>query len=378
MNILITVGIFPPDIGGPASFVPKISDFLIENGHNVKIICLSEVGNINTEDNFDVIRIKRSNNLPIRWIKTIYQIVKNGRRSDLIFVNGLGVESAIANLILQKQLIRKIVGDPVWERAYNKKRITESFDDFQNNKHSFLIEVQKLLRNWSINSAEIVITPSDHLKSFVSGIGYSKKILKINNGVNITDINRANESKADINLIIISRLVVQKNINIVIEAMKLLDNKNLKLSIIGEGGEFSKLENTIHDLNLQNQVQLLGKIDNNKVSQFLLTADIFIQASDYEGLPHSVLEAINYEVPILSTETGGCKDLLNDGERGFIIPMPPDKKVIAENISYIIENKAEATKRANEAKSFINKKHNFLEQANQYMKIFEQNEIIEL
>ena len=378
MNILITVGIFPPDIGGPASFVPKISDFLIENGHNVKIICLSEVGNIHTEDNLDVIRIKRSNNLPIRWIKTIYQIVKNGRRSDLIFVNGLGVESAIANLILQKQLIRKIVGDPVWERAYNKKRITESFDDFQNNKHSFLIEVQKLLRNWSINSAEIVITPSDHLKSFVSGIGYSKKILKINNGVNITDINRANESKADINLIIISRLVVQKNINIVIEAMKLLDNKNLKLSIIGEGGEFSKLESAIHDLNLQNQVQLLGKIDNNKISQFLLTADIFIQASDYEGLPHSILEAINYEVPILSTETGGCKDLLNDGERGFIIPMPPDKKVIAENISFIIENKAEATKRAREAKAFINQKHNFLEQANRYMEIFEQNEIIEL
>ena len=378
MNILITVGIFPPDIGGPASFVPKISDFLIKNGHNVKIICLSEVGNINTEDNLDVIRIKRSNNLPIRWIKTIYQIVKNGRRSDLIFVNGLGVESAIANLILQKQLIRKIVGDPVWERAYNKKRITQSFDDFQNNKHSFLVEVQKLLRNWSINSAEIVITPSDHLNSFVSGIGYSKKILKINNGVNITDITRANESKADINLIIISRLVVQKNINIVIEAMKLLDNKNLKLSIIGEGGEFSKLESAIHDLNLQNQVQLLGKIDNNKISQFLLTADIFIQASNYEGLPHSVLEAINYEVPILSTETGGCKDLLNDGERGFIIPMPPDKKVIAENISFIIENKAEATKRANEAKAFINKKHNFLEQANQYMEIFQQNEIIEL
>ena len=377
MNILITVGIFPPDIGGPASFVPKISNFLIENGHNVKIICLAEVESNHTEDNLDVIRIKRSKNLPIRWIKTIYQIVKNGRRSDLIFVNGLGVESTIANLIVKKQLIRKIVGDPVWERAYNKKRTTESFDEFQNNKHSFLIEVQKLLRNWSINSAEIIITPSDNLKNFVSGIGFSNKILKINNGVDITDIKRSNESKVDINLIIISRLVVQKNINIVIEAMKLLDNKNLKLSIIGEGGEFIKLESIIHDLNLQNRVQLLGKIDNNKISQFLLTADIFIQASDYEGLPHSVLEAINYEVPILSTEAGGCKDLLNDGERGFIIPMPPDKKVIAENISFIIKNKAEATKRADEAKAFINKKYNFLVQANHYMKIFQQNEIIE-
>ena len=378
MNILITVGIFPPDIGGPASFVPKISDFLIENGHNVKIICLSEVSNNHIEDNLDVIRIRRSNSLPIRWLKTIYQIVKNGRNSDLIFVNGLGVESAIAALMLKKKLIRKIVGDPVWERAYNQKKTIESFDEFQNNKHSFLIEVQKLLRNWSINSAEIVITPSDHLKNFVSELGFNNEILKINNGVDITDIKRTNVHKADINLLIISRLVIQKNINIVIEAMELLDNKNVKLSIIGEGGEFSTLEGVIHELNLQNRVQLLGKIDNNKISQFLLTADIFIQASDYEGLPHSVLEAINYEIPILSTEVGGCKDLLNEGERGFIIPIPPDKKIIAENIIYIINNQDEATKRADAAKEFISKEYSFLVQANQYMKIFQQNKKIEL
>jgi glycosyltransferase involved in cell wall biosynthesis len=378
MNILITVGIFPPDIGGPASFVPKISNFLVENGHNVKIICLSEVGNNHIEDNLDVIRIRRSNSLPIRWLKTIYQIVKNGRNSDLIFVNGLGVESAIAALMLKKKLIRKIVGDPVWERAYNQKKTIESFDEFQNNKHSFLIEVQKLLRNWSVNSAEVVITPSDHLKNFVSELGFNNEILKINNGVDITDIKRTNVHKADINLLIISRLVIQKNINIVIEAMELLDNKNVKLSIIGEGGEFNKLKGVIHELNLQNRVQLLGKIDNNKISQFLLTEDIFIQASDYEGLPHSVLEAINYEIPILSTEVGGCKDLLNDGERGFIIPIPPDKKIIAENIIYIINNKDEATKRADAAKVFISKEYSFLVQANQYMKIFQQNKKIEL
>ena len=378
MNILITVGIFPPDIGGPASFVPKISNFLIENGHNLKIICLSQVGNNHIEDNLDVIRIRRSNNLPIRWLKTIYQIVKNGRNSDLIFVNGLGVESAIAALMLKKKLIRKIVGDPVWERAYNQKKTSESFDEFQNNKHSFLIEVQKLLRNWSVNSAEVVITPSDHLKNFVSELGFNNEILKINNGVDITDIKRTNVHKADINLLIISRLVIQKNINIVIEAMELLDNKNVKLSIIGEGGEFNKLEGVIHELNLQNRVQLLGKIDNNKISQFLLTADIFIQASDYEGLPHSVLEAINYEIPILSTEVGGCRDLLNDGERGFIIPIPPDKKIIAENIIYIINNQDEATKRADAAKEFISKEYSFLVQANQYMKIFQQNKKIEL
>ena len=378
MNILITVGIFPPDIGGPASFVPKISDFLIKSGHNVQIICLSEEKNIYVEDKLNVIRINRSNKLPIRWLKTTYQIIKNGRKSDLIFINGLGVEASLANLLLKKPTIRKIVGDPVWERAYNRKRIKESFDKFQNNKHSLMIEMQKLIRNWSINSAKIIITPSDHLKGFVSELGFKKEILKINNGVEVTEIQRKTLDKPEINLIIVSRLVIQKNIDLVINALKILNNVNLKLNIIGEGNEISKLEKVINDFNLHKQVKLLGKIDNNEISKFLSNSDIFIQASDYEGLPHSVLEAINYEVPILSTEAGGCKDLLNDGERGFIISSPPNKNLIAENIKFIINNKDEAIKRAVVAKTYISKEYNFLTQAKVYMEVIQKTVEMEL
>ena len=378
MNILITVGIFPPDIGGPASFVPKISDFLIKSGHNVQIICLSEEKNIYVEDKLNVIRINRSNKLPIRWLKTTYQIIKNGRKSDLIFINGLGVEASLANLLLKKPTVRKIVGDPVWERAYNRKRIKESFDKFQNNKHSLMIEMQKLIRNWSINSAKIIITPSDHLKGFVSELGFKKEILKINNGVEITEIQRKTLDKPEINLIIVSRLVIQKNIDLVINALKILNNVNLKLNIIGEGNEISKLEKVINDFNLHNQVKLLGKIDNNEISKFLSNSDIFIQASDYEGLPHSVLEAINYEVPILSTEAGGCKDLLNDGERGFIISSPPNKNLIAENIKFIINNKDEAIKRAVVAKTYISKEYNFSTQAKVYMEVIQKTVEMEL
>ena len=378
MNILITVGIFPPDIGGPASFVPKISNFLIKSGHNVQIICLSEEKDIYVEDKLNVIRINRSNKLPIRWLKTTYQIIKNGRKSDLIFINGLGVEASIANLLLKKPTVRKIVGDPVWERAYNRKKITESFDKFQNNKHSLMIEMQKLIRNWSINSAKIIITPSDHLKGFVSELGFKKEILKINNGVEVTEIQRKTLDKPEINLIIVSRLVIQKNIDLVINALKILNNVNLKLNIIGEGNEISKLEKVINDLNLHNQVKLLGKIDNNEISKFLSNSDIFIQASDYEGLPHSVLEAINYEVPILSTEAGGCKDLLNDGERGFIISSPPNKNLIAENIKFIINNKDEAIKRAVVAKTYISKEYNFSTQAKVYMEVIQKTVEMEL
>ena len=371
MNILITVGIFPPDIGGPASFVPKIAKHLINMDNKVKIICLADEENLLLEDELDVLRIRRSTYLPIRWFKTISLIIKHGRKSDILFVNGLGVEAAIANLYLRKKIVRKIVGDPVWERFYNKKRTSETFDDFQNLKHNLNVRIQKLIRNWSISSSEVVITPSDHLKEFINRTNPKTEVLKINNGIEITEFKRSKTPLHEFNILINSRLVVQKNIHLVIEAMGSIKNLDINLKIIGEGGEFERLENIITDLKIQNRVKMIGKVENNLISEFLKTSNLFIQASDYEGLPHSILEAINYEVPILSTEVGGCKDLLDNGDRGFIISLPQNKQQIAEKIDYIYENYDRALTKAVAAKKYIQNKYNFSTQAKIYTEVFE-------
>jgi len=371
MNILITVGIFPPDIGGPASFVPKIANHLINMDNKVKIICLADEENLLLEDELDVLRIRRSTYLPRRWFKTISLIIKHGRKSDILFVNGLGVEAAIANLYLRKKIVRKIVGDPVWERFYNKKRTSETFDDFQNLKHNLNVRIQKLIRNWSISSSEVVITPSDHLKEFINRTNPKTEVLKINNGIEITEFKRSKTPLHEFNILINSRLVVQKNIHLVIEAMGSIKNLDINLKIIGEGGEFERLENIITDLKIQNRVKMIGKVENNLISEFLKTSNLFIQASDYEGLPHSILEAINYEVPILSTEVGGCKDLLDSGDRGFIISSPQNKQQIAEKIDYIYENYDTALTKAVAAKKYIQNKYNFSTQAKIYTEVFE-------
>ena len=371
MNILITVGIFPPDIGGPASFVPKIANHLINMDNKVKIICLADEENLLLEDELDVLRIRRSTYLPIRWFKTISLIIKHGRKSDILFVNGLGVEAAIANLYLRKKIVRKIVGDPVWERFYNKKRTSETFDDFQNLKHNLNVRIQKLIRNWSISSSEVVITPSDHLKEFINRTNPKTEVLKINNGIEITEFKRSKTPLHEFNILINSRLVVQKNIHLVIEAMGSIKNHDINLKIIGEGGEFARLEDLITNLKIQNRVKMIGKVENNLISEYLKTSNLFIQASDYEGLPHSILEAINYEVPILSTEVGGCKDLLDNGDRGFIISSPQNKQQIAEKIDYIYENYDTALTKAVAAKKYIQNKYNFSTQAKIYTEVFE-------
>ena len=94
------------------------------------------------------------------------------------------------------------------------------------------------------------------------------------------------------------------------------------------------------------------------LNEYLSNADIFVQASNYEGLPHSILEAINYEIPILSTEVGGCSVLLNKGERGYIIPLPISETGISDGIRTIINNKKEAMSKAKVAKEFLNQQHN--------------------
>ena len=359
MDILITVGIFPPDIGGPASFVPKIAKYLINKGHNVKIICLSDKEHLTYKDDINVIRINRNSPIIFRWLKTIVKIYSNSKKSDLIFVNGLGTETTIANLFIRKKVIRKIVGDPVWERVYNKNLIDESFDDFQENNHGLFISLQKMIRNWSINKSNLIITPSQHLKNFIDKIGFDKNIFVINNGVNIEQHNKVVLENNIIQLLVVSRLVSQKNIDSIIKAVKVMENENIILNIVGDGSEINNLKLLVKKYELDKKINFIGKIENTKLNEYLKNADIFIQASNYEGLPHSILEAMNFEIPILSTDVGGCSVLLNKGERGYIIPMPVSEVEISEGIRTIINNKNEAKSKAKLAKNYLNQEHNF-------------------
>ena len=359
MDILITVGIFPPDIGGPASFVPKIAKYLINKGHNVKIICLSDKEHLTYKDDINVIRINRNSPIIFRWLKTIVKIYSNSKKSDLIFVNGLGTETTIANLFIRKKVIRKIVGDPVWERVYNKNLIDESFDDFQENNHGLSISLQKMIRNWSINKSNLIITPSQHLKNFIDKIGFDKNIFVINNGVNIEQHNKVVLENNIIQLLVVSRLVSQKNIDSIIKAVKVMENENIILNIVGDGSEINNLKLLVKKYELDKKINFIGKIENTKLNEYLKNADIFIQASNYEGLPHSILEAMNFEIPILSTDVGGCSVLLNKGERGYIIPMPVSEVEISEGIRKIINNKNEAKSKAKLAKNYLNQEHNF-------------------
>ena len=371
MRVLVTVGIFPPDIGGPATFVPKIAKyFQDELNYEIEILTLSDNKNSNINDDFSVKRIDR--NLPIiyRWLKTIFTIYKLGKNKDLIFVNGLGTEATIANIFLNKKIIRKIVGDPVWERAYSKAKISESFDEFQVKNYGFSISFQKKVRSFSIKKSDIVVTPSKHLKNFILNLGFKNKIEIINNGVFIPEENTNIFTNDQINITIVSRLVSHKNIEKIIRAISDLNNPLIYLNIIGDGPELNQLQKISLESNNKDNIIFHGKLNRDEIDHIFLNSDIYIQASNYEGLPHSLLEAMSYGIPVLCTPVGECKEILGNEDRGYILDLPVSKNNIKSKISEIIGEKNIANKKGERGKDFINEKYNLTNSFNLYKNLF--------
>ena len=371
MRVLVTVGIFPPDIGGPATFVPKIAKyFQDELNYEIEILTLSDNKNSNINDDFSVKRIDR--NLPIiyRWLKTIFTIYKLGKNKDLIFVNGLGTETTIANIFLKKKIIRKIVGDPVWERAYSKAKISESFDEFQVKNYGFSISLQKKVRSFSIKKSDIVVTPSQHLKNFILNLGFKNKIEIINNGVFIPEENTNIFTNDQINITIVSRLVSHKNIEKIIKAISDLNSPLINLNIIGDGPELNQLQKISLESNNKDNIIFHGKLNRDEINHIFLNSDIYIQASNYEGLPHSLLEAMSYGIPVLCTPVGECKEILGNEDRGYILDLPVSKDNIKSKINEIVNEKNVATIKGQEGRDFISEKYNLANTFKLYKNLF--------
>lgn len=370
MNILVTTGIFPPDVGGPAKFVPLIANKLSQE-NKLKVITLSEETVNDSHNDYEVFRIIRNQNKITRFIKTLILIIKNGKNADLIFVNGLWLEVYISNWFIRKKTIRKIVGDPVWEKFYTQYKIDDDFDTFQEKKYNLKIQFLKFVRNTALKSATIIVVPSHHLLDFVKNLGYSGRLIQVNNGTEKTQSIKKN--KTNNNFLIVSRLVRHKNIDLILKSLVILKNEykiHFTLNIVGEGPEYKNLDNLINKLGLEDSVNIVGAKYGEELKSFYQSSNYFLQLSSYEGMPHSILEAMNYELTVVASNFGGNYELLGDNDFGFICPSL-DVETMANTISRALKDNSDITTKSKEV---VNKDYEIDDTINNYSKIVLNNE----
>lgn len=315
MRILILTGIYPPDVGGPATYIPILAEALIKKNHIIQVITLSE--NLKQQHNFayELLRIKRKQNRIIRLIKVILNIIKIGKRYDVILANGLHLEAVIANMIIKKPLVHKLVGDYAWEKSRSSHWTNLDFEEFQtNNKDNIKTSFAKMIRNFYAKRANCIIIPSNYLKRIVSQWGVAEsKIFVVYNAIpniELEDAHLAKIAKTKYSIIYAGRLVSWKNIDCLIRLTKDIDQ--VSLIIIGEGEEEDNLMKLATELNVKDKIYFLGRKDKKEMHEIMKQANIFILFSSYEGFPHILLEAMKIGIPIITTNVGGNPELAKD------------------------------------------------------------------
>lgn len=299
MKILITSGIFPPDIGGPSTYIPQLSSDLVSRGHDVVVVTLGEIDSRESINSYSVIKVGRNRNLVSRMLKTLLITYSELRKSDAVFSNGLFIETGIALTFSFKNRVSvaKIVGDPVWERARNRGKSALTFNEFLQMKNSMSYSLLRFAFNKSWSKFTYRIAPSIELCEFIQDQLPSKSVKYIPNGI---DIPQVPTNHRDNDLICVSRLVSWKNIDLAIRAASRL---GVSLVVIGDGPERNYLEELAKSLNAD--AVFLGQLSSDDVATWLNRSKYFLLLSDYEGLSFALLEAMSRGlVPIVSKNQG--------------------------------------------------------------------------
>ena len=320
LNVLMITGIFPPDIGGPATYVPTMSSELVKRGHKLTVVTLSDrLDHDDRSYNFPVRRIRRGLFKPLRFLFTVLGILREGRGAQVLYVNGLYLEAVIANYLLRKPMVQKIVGDWAWERATNKKWVKDNFEEFQKRKYGVKVELLKALRNFCVRRADTLIAPSDFLARAVAKWGVAEsKIFVVYNAVEIPSFARTTVPLTTrLNIVTVGRLVPWKQIDHLIEALAEIDDAGLV--IVGDGPERSRLEDLVRAAQLTDRIYFAGQRSKEETLGLMTACDLFVLNSTYEGFPHVVLEAMCAGLPVVATEVGGTPELVHDGENGLLI-----------------------------------------------------------
>lgn len=338
MKITIASGIFPPDSGGPAIYVPKIAEYFSRLGHQVEVICLSNsLKPVEDTYTYPVIRISRKLFLPIRIIKTILAIYISAKKADIIYVNTLGFESYLAGKLVDRPIVHKVVGDYAWERARNKKLFSGSIDDYQSNNKSILLKIFDWVRSTPLLKAKSIIVPSQYLATIVENWGIPKNKIKIIYNAVENKEDKENEDLPEYEgntLMTVCRLVSWKGVDSLISVMREIENS--RLVVVGDGPLLEELRKQTTRMGLTQSVIFLGNVDHSVVHSLLRKANLFILNSTYEGLPHVVLEAMTESVPVIATDVGGTSELVINHKTGILIP--PDDQVALKNAIYLILN----------------------------------------
>ena len=190
------------------------------------------------------------------------------------------------------------------------------------------------------------------------GIEYVKETWKVPNLPNIrlsrlgivNDKNPIDPTDNHFKLVSCSNLIPVKRIDLILESLKLLKTKNCEWIVIGDGPLREYIEDNISSLPSTISVKIMGRMKNKDIYSLYEKEkpDLFINLSSSEGIPVSIMEAMSFGIPVISTDVGGTREIVNN-KNGILLDANPNPILVAVKIDdfiYLNKNESKSKRKA--------------------------------
>jgi len=212
-----------------------------------------------------------------------------------------GLIAMLAGKILRTPSVVSIIGNP----AYKKLR-----------KGLWL----KLMM-WILKNCNFITVTGNNSKFFLveKGIG-SDKVYILPNTMDLSPFSNLNITPA-YDIISLGRISKEKHIEILIQIIFQLKKtqRNIRAAIAGDGPEFENIKRLIAELELQENIDLLGYIPDRELANFFNNGRVFILTSETEGFPRTIVQAAACGTPVIASKVGDIDDVILHNENGFLV-----------------------------------------------------------
>ena len=368
MKILITTDLYTVETNGVVTSTKNLADELIQRGHEVKVLTLSENTHSHKKGNVYYIR-----SMPFAVYPNVRMPLSYRHRliKELIDWNPHVIHSQCEFFTFQfaKRIARK-TGAPI---VHTYHTLYEHYVTYVIPSKKLGESIVKLLSRKRLKKVERVVAPTHKVENTLLGYGLEKDISVVPTGINLAQHHQKltheqrNEKRKQLGieehhsvLINLGRLGVEKNIDelLIYFAKAANENEDLRFLIVGDGPAKESLENQAKELGVSDKVIFTGMVEPNEVQDYYQLGDIFVSASTSETQGLTYIEAAANGLPLLCRQDKCLDDVIENGENGYEYN---DEEEFFNSINFIIQNPTwltHAGKRSEEIASGFDK-HTF-------------------
>jgi glycosyltransferase involved in cell wall biosynthesis len=323
MRILIVNSEYPPIGGGAGNASANLASELMAVGQDMTVIT-AHYGDLPLDTRQDGIHIKRVRSLRRR-------VDRSGALEQVAFLlaGSLGALSLIRRW--RPDVVIAFFGVPGGAIAWLVKKLTGipylvslrggDVPGFRPYDFAFYHRLVGPFLRIIWHQAGAVVANSKGLRLLATKFESRQSIQIIPNGVDLQRFNLPEKRNWDHpRMLLTGRLVYQKGVDVLLQALSALQHLPWSLSLVGDGPHRPELESLAVEYGIRERISFTGWLDGIELAKQYQSANLFVFPSRHEGMPNAVLEAMASGLPVIASQIAGSEELVLPDETGLLVP----------------------------------------------------------